>query len=239
MALRPVPVPALASIQPASEQASLYHHPSDARCWVGLLVAVRFSYPIENGIVRDWKGMVNLYDYTFYERLKIKPEERKILLTEPPMNRMCCAAHLTSPALSSAPPTLACLPACSAAHPSRVPPTAKENQRKMLEMMLEKYQFESAKVGVQAMLVLYAQGLLTGVVVDSGDGVTHIVPVWEGVVPQLLIKRLDVAGRHITRYLIKLLQVCLCLSPHPLLSCQATNRLSVELSASMDVVDMV
>lgn len=57
------------------------------------------------------------------------------------------------------------------------------------------------------MLVLYAQGLLTGVVVDSGDGVTHIVPVWEGICPPLLIKRLNVAGRHITRYLIKLLQV--------------------------------
>lgn len=128
------------------------------------------SYPIENGIVRDWKGMINLYDYTFYERLKIDPKEHKILLTEPPMN-------------------------------------PKENQKKMLQTMLETYNFEAAKVGVQAMLVLYAQGLLTGVVVDSGDGVTHIVPVWEGVVPQLLIKRLDVAGRHITRYLIKLLQV--------------------------------
>jgi actin-related protein 2 len=128
------------------------------------------SYPIENGVVRDWKGMCNLWDYTFFERLKIEPKEHKILLTEPPMN-------------------------------------PKENQRKMLQCMFETYNFEAAKVGVQAMLVLYAQGLLTGVVVDSGDGVTHIVPVWEGVVPQLLIKRLDVAGRHITRYLIKLLQV--------------------------------
>src|ERR1043165_9859970 len=52
------------------------------------------------------------------------------------------------------------------------------------------------------------KGLLTGVVVDSGDGVTHIVPVWEGICPPTLIKRLNVAGRHMTRYLIKLLQVC-------------------------------
>ena len=49
------------------------------------------------------------------------------------------------------------------------------------------------------------QGLLTGVVVDTGDGVTHVVPVWDGFVPQNLIRRLDVAGRHITQYLIKLL----------------------------------
>jgi len=83
----------------------------------------------------------------------------------------------------------------------------KQNQKNMLENMFEKYGFPFAKVSIQAMLVLYAQGLLTGVVLDSGDGVTHIVPVWEGICPPLLIKRLNVAGRHITRYLIKLLQV--------------------------------
>jgi actin-related protein 2 len=87
------------------------------------------------------------------------------------------------------------------------PLNPKDNQKKMLQAMLETYQFEAAKVSIQAMLVLYAQGLLTGVVVDSGDGVTHIVPVWEGICPPNLIKRLNVAGRHMTRYLIKLLQV--------------------------------
>jgi len=87
------------------------------------------------------------------------------------------------------------------------PNNPKQNQKNMLENMFEKYGFPFAKVSIQAMLVLYAQGLLTGVVMDSGDGVTHIVPVWEGICPPLLIKRLNVAGRHITRYLIKLLQV--------------------------------
>jgi actin-related protein 2 len=128
------------------------------------------SYPVENGIVSDWKGMKHLWDYTFFERLKIDPKEHKILLTEPPMN-------------------------------------PKGNREKMLNAMFETYNFEAAKVSIQAMLVLYAQGLLTGVVVDSGDGVTHVVPVWEGVCPPQLIRRLNVAGRHITRYLIKLLQV--------------------------------
>ncbi len=42
------------------------------------------------------------------------------------------------------------------------------------------------------------KGLLTGVVVDTGDGVTHVVPVFDGFVPQSLIRRLDVAGRHVT-----------------------------------------
>jgi len=44
------------------------------------------SYPVENGIVKDWEGMKYLWDYTFTERMNIKPADHKILLTEPPMN---------------------------------------------------------------------------------------------------------------------------------------------------------
>ena len=46
---------------------------------------------------------------------------------------------------------------------------------------------------------------MTGVVVDSGDGVTHICPVVDGYGISQTTKRLDVAGRDITQYLIKLL----------------------------------
>jgi actin-related protein 2 len=82
-----------------------------------------------------------------------------------------------------------------------------KNREKLVETMFEKYQFGAANVSIQAMLTLYAQGLLTGVVVDTGDGVTHVVPVYDGFVPQNLIRRLDVAGRHITNYFIKLLML--------------------------------
>jgi len=80
-----------------------------------------------------------------------------------------------------------------------------KNREKMIEVMFERYQFSGAYVAIQAVLTLYAQGLLTGVVVDSGDGVTHICPVYEGFALPHLTKRLDIAGRDITRYLIKLL----------------------------------
>ncbi|XP_013774361.1 actin-related protein 2 isoform X2 [Limulus polyphemus] len=80
-----------------------------------------------------------------------------------------------------------------------------KNREKMIEVMFEKYQFAGTYVAIQAVLTLYAQGLLTGVVVDSGDGVTHICPVYEGFALPHLTRRLDIAGRDITRYLIKLL----------------------------------
>jgi len=125
---------------------------------------------LDNGIVRNWEDMAYVWDYTFFERLKVNPQECKIMLTEAVMN-----------------------------------PQA--NRKRMVETMFEKYGFDSVYVAVQAVLTLYAQGLLTGVVVDSGDGVTHIVPVYEGFSLPHLVRRLDVAGRDVTRYLIKLLLV--------------------------------
>lgn len=69
--------------------------------------------------------------------------------------------------------------------------------------MFEKYGFDSAYIAIQAVLTLYAQGLISGVVIDSGDGVTHICPVYEEFTLPHLTRRLDIAGRDITRYLIK------------------------------------
>lgn len=75
------------------------------------------------------------------------------------------------------------------------------------ERIFDKYCFDSAMSTIQAVLVLYSQGLLTGCVVDSGDGVTFAVPVYEGYGLSQQIRRMNIAGRHITRYLISLLQL--------------------------------
>jgi actin-related protein 2 len=80
-----------------------------------------------------------------------------------------------------------------------------KNREKMIEVMFETYKFHGLYIAIQAVLTLYAQGILTGVVIDSGDGVTHICPVYDGFALPHLTRRLDIAGRDITRYLIKLL----------------------------------
>jgi actin-related protein 2 len=85
------------------------------------------------------------------------------------------------------------------------PLSSAKDREKLIEMMLEKYEFHAVNVSNQAMLTLYGQGLSTGVVVDIGEGVTHVVPVLDGIIPQHLVRHLNVAGRHITSYLMELL----------------------------------
>jgi len=80
-----------------------------------------------------------------------------------------------------------------------------KNREQMIQRMFEKYQFQGLYIAIQAYLTLYAQGLLTGVVVDSGDGVTHIVPVYEGFSLPHHTARINIAGRDVTQHLINLL----------------------------------
>lgn len=82
-----------------------------------------------------------------------------------------------------------------------------KNREKMGEIMFEKFDFAGVAFEYQALLTLMGEGNTTGAVLDSGDGVSHVIPVYEGTIMESQIKRLDVAGRHVTEYLIKLLML--------------------------------
>ena len=84
---------------------------------------------------------------------------------------------------------------------TEAPMNPKRNREKTIEMMFEKFKVPSTYISIQAILSLYASGRTTGLVLDSGDGVTHAVPIFEGYCVPKAIIRLDLAGRDLTNHL--------------------------------------
>eukprot|EP00747_Dinoflagellata_sp_TGD_P168347 gnl/TRDRNA2_/TRDRNA2_194525_c0_seq1.p1 gnl/TRDRNA2_/TRDRNA2_194525_c0~~gnl/TRDRNA2_/TRDRNA2_194525_c0_seq1.p1 ORF type:complete len:379 (-),score=99.22 gnl/TRDRNA2_/TRDRNA2_194525_c0_seq1:44-1180(-) len=126
------------------------------------------SYPIEHGIIKDWTDLEKLWHHTFFDALRINPEEHSIIVTEAPMN-------------------------------------PKKNRERMVELLFEKFSVPACFIVIQAVMSLYAAGRTTGCVLDSGDGVSHVVPIYEGFALPHAVQRMDLAGRDLSEYMIKIL----------------------------------
>jgi len=152
------------SIMKGSEEKDVYVG-QEAQEKRGILI---LKYPIEHGIINNWDDMEKMWHHTFYDELRVSPNERNVMLTEAPLN-------------------------------------PKNNRERMTTIMFETFNVPGIYIGIQAVLSLYSAGKTTGIVMDAGDGVTHFVPIFEGYAFPHAIMRINLAGRNLTEYLLKIL----------------------------------
>lgn len=130
-------------------------------------------YPVKRGIVQNWEDMERVWHHTFHVALRVNPEERGLMLTEPPL-------------------------------------TPRANSEKTAEIMFETFSCPALHLAAQSELALYSSGRVSGVVIDSGEGVTHVTSVYQGYyLPQSVVK-VETAGEDVTRYLEVLLNRAGC-----------------------------
>ena len=75
-----------------------------------------------------------------------------------------------------------------------------------MQCMFEKFNVSSFYLALQQVLALYASGKTTGVVLDSGYSLTSTVPIYEGFALSHAIQKMNLAGKHLTDYLMELMK---------------------------------
>jgi len=91
-------------------------------------------------------------------------------------------------------------------HLTEAPKNPVSNREQMMQIFFESFQVPAFHVTIQAVLALYASGRTTGLVLDAGDGVTHLVPVYEGFALKHAVKRVNLAGRDMSKHFMDILQ---------------------------------
>ncbi|XP_012881489.1 PREDICTED: actin-like protein 9 [Dipodomys ordii] len=79
------------------------------------------------------------------------------------------------------------------------------NREKLVEVAFESLRSPRMYVASQSVLSVYAHGKISGLVVDTGHGVSYTVPVFQGYNLPNAIERLDLAGNHLTAFLAEML----------------------------------
>uniref|UniRef100_H3AQ74 Actin related protein 1A n=1 Tax=Latimeria chalumnae TaxID=7897 RepID=H3AQ74_LATCH len=128
-------------------------------------------YPMEHGIVKDWNDMERIWQYVYSKDQLQTFSEEKKKFLFP-------LVLLTE-----------------------APLNPRKNRERAAEVFFETFNVPALFISMQAVLSLYATGRTTGVVLDSGDGVTHAVPIYEGFAMPHSIMRIDIAGRDVSRFL--------------------------------------
>ncbi|GAB6025239.1 hypothetical protein CHUAL_010659 [Chamberlinius hualienensis] len=87
------------------------------------------------------------------------------------------------------------------------PTNLKQHRERITQIMFETFKTPAMYLAKQALLSLFAAGRTTGVVLETGYGVSHVVPIYEGVTMSNpnAIQRLELAGNDLTFYLTNLL----------------------------------
>ncbi|KYK60618.1 Actin-related protein, ARP1 class [Drechmeria coniospora] len=163
---------------------------------------LKIRYPLEHGIVTDWDDMERIWEYVYGDGLKTLSEEVRRLSTALALAVVVVIVVVVVVTLLTRRPT-------PRQHPvllTEPPLNPRSNRDTAAQILFETFNVPALHTSIQAVLSLYASGRTTGIVLDSGDGVSHAVPVYEGFAMPSSIRRIDVAGRDVTEYLQTLLR---------------------------------